>query len=80
MPLSLNAGEFLAAFAGRSCDSAAVDAAAESFRVVLSLLIWRGGGDAIVCCSQQRYSYLSVKICRGVGIKTHLAFAGRCSL
>jgi hypothetical protein len=79
MPLSLNAAEFLAAFAGRSCDSAAVDTAAESFRVVLSLLIWRGG-DAIVCCSQQRYPYLSVKLCRGVGFKTHLAFDGRCSL
>jgi hypothetical protein len=68
MPLSLGAAEFLAAFAGRSCESAAVDAAKESFLVVLSLLVWRGG-DAVVKSSQQRYSYMRAKSCPSVDIQ-----------
>ena len=46
IPLSLDDAELLAAFAGRACESEALDVARESFLVLLSLVVWRGG-DAI---------------------------------
>ena len=43
IPLSLDDAELLAAFAGRACESGALDVANESFLVLLSALVWRGG-------------------------------------
>jgi hypothetical protein len=51
IPLSLEDAELLAAFAGRSCESGAFDVARDSFLVLLSVLVWRGGDAMCVVIS-----------------------------
>lgn len=55
IPLSLDDAELFAAFAGRSCESGALAVARESFLVLLSLVVWRGGEAMYVVVSSDTY-------------------------
>jgi hypothetical protein len=87
IPLSLDDAEFLAAFAGRSCASGALVVARESFFVVLSVLVWRGGDAMCIVVSsgthiRARISVRTVnqyapRFCRSMFTLTFVSSNGR---